>query len=110
MLGGDVAREDAAVVAVAVHSTGVARDAVLAETRRRLMDRAPEVHTGDRGALPERRLRRQLVPADCRDAELRKVLDRTGEARRRDDVVDLEDEVALGVSLARVHAEGGAGA
>src|SRR2546427_13284497 len=94
---------------MAVHTAGVAGHPVLAKTRGGLVDRAAEKHAWDRGALPEGRLRRKLVPSDGRDAELREILDGAGEARGGDDVVDLEDELGLGVGLAGVHVENGAG-
>src|SRR5256885_9893278 len=92
-----------------VHAAGVAGHAVLAKTRRGLMDRAAEIHAWDRGALPEGRLRRKLVPSDSRDANLREVLNRAREAGGGDDVVDFEDELGLGVGPAGVHVENGAG-
>src|SRR4051812_24467976 len=105
MLSRDLAREDPAVVAMAVHAAGVAREPMLAKPRRRLMDRPAEVDARDRRALPERGLRRQLVAADGRDAELRQILDRTREAGGRDHVVDFEDELGRALGLAGVHAE-----
>ena len=66
------------------------------------MDRAPEIDARHRGALPERGLCGELVAADRRDAEVRQVAYRAGEAGRRDDVVDLEDELGRALGLARV--------
>src|SRR6266850_8455253 len=109
MLSRDLPREDASVVPVAVHAARIARDPVLAKTGRRLMDRAAEVHAGDRRALPERGQRGKLVAADGRDAEFWQIQDRAREARRRDDVVDLEDELGGALRLARVNAEDVAG-
>src|SRR2546423_7108636 len=99
------AREDASVVAVPVHSAGVAWHAVLAQTRRRLVDRAAEIHARDRRALPERGLRRKLVAADGRDAELWQIQRWAREPSRRDNVVDLEQELGSAVGLSCVHEE-----
>src|SRR5439155_16359008 len=103
MLLSDVAGEDASVVAVTVHAAGVARQAVLAQTGRCLVDRPAEVHARDRRALPERRLRGELVAADGRDAELGEILDRAREPGRRDDIVDLEDVLDGALRFGRVH-------
>src|SRR5438477_5520030 len=105
MLLRNLAREDASVVAMAVHPAGVARDAVLAKAGRRLVDRPAEIHPRDRRALPERSLRGELVAADGGDAEFRQIEDRTREAGRRDHVVDLEDQLGGALGLACVHAE-----
>src|SRR5205823_9542541 len=105
MLLSDLAGEDASVVAVAVDAAGVARQAVLAQAGRCLVDRPAEVHAGDRRALPERRLRGELVAADRRDAELAEILDWAREPGRRDDIVDLEDELGGALRLSGVHAE-----
>ena len=54
---GEVSREDARVVAVALHRARVARDAVPLQPERRLHQRPRKVHPGQRRALPVRRLR-----------------------------------------------------
>src|SRR5437762_7404262 len=105
MLLSDLAGEDASVVAVAVDAAGVARQAVLAQAGRCLVDRPAEVHAGDRRARPEWRLRGELVAADRRDAELDEILDRAGESGRRDDIVNLEDELGGALRLSGMHAE-----
>src|SRR5437762_5256440 len=110
MLLSDLAGEDPSVVAVAVDAAGVARQAVLAQAGRSLVDRPAEVHARDRRALPGRRLRGELVAANSRDAELDEILDRARETRCRDDVVDLEDELGGALRLSGVHAERLAGA
>src|SRR5213594_3169540 len=105
MLSRDLAGENASVVAVPVHAAGVARQPMLAEAGRCLVDRSAEVDAGDRRALPERSLRRKLVAADRGNAELRQIQRWTREARRGDHVVDLKDELGGALGLARVHAE-----
>src|SRR5437867_3435875 len=106
MLSRDLAGEDASVVAVPVHAAGVARQPMLAEAGRCLVDRSAEVHARDRRALPERSLRRKLVAADRGDAELWEIQCWTRETGRGDHVVYLEAELGRALGLARVHAEG----
>src|SRR3954469_13797752 len=101
MLSRDLAGEDSPVVAVTIHAAGIARDAVLAEPRRGLVDGAAEVDPGNGRALPERGLCRELGRAPRRHAELCQVAYGTRESGRPDDVLDLEDELRSALRPAR---------
>ena len=91
----DVARDEARVVAKAVHRSRVARRAVLAQARRALRDVPCEVDPRNGDALPVRRQSRQPAVVDRRDAERRQVAERRTEPRRHDQLVALEHEAAL---------------
>ena len=104
MLLGDVQRENARVVAKAVHRGRVGRRAVLPQPGRRRRRVAGEVDPRDGDAFPVRRLRRQPSVADRRDAQVGQVAERDAETRRRDDLVALEDELAVPRGAAHVDA------
>src|SRR6266513_5632810 len=80
--------EDAGVVAVALTRSRVARDAVLHQALRTLVDRAREIDAGHADAFPEVRLRGQPALAEGLDAQLSQVAQRCGEPGGRDDIVD----------------------
>ena len=97
---GEVASEDARVVAVTLHGARVARDAVPLQAERRLHQRSGKVHPGQGRAFPVRRLRGQPALAEDGNAKLRQVAQRRDETCCGDDVVDLEDErAAVGGAL-----------
>ena len=104
MLLGDVQRENSRVVAKAVHRGRVRSRTVLPHPGRSRGRVAGEVDPRDGDAFPVRRLRRQPSVADRRDAEVGQVAERNAEARRRDDVVALEDELAVPRRAAHVDA------
>src|SRR5207247_5815444 len=76
-----------------LHSAGVARDSVLAQSLRALHDRARKKDPRHRRALPERCLRREPALTERRDAEIGQVAQRGDETGCGDDVFDLEVEV-----------------
>src|SRR6185503_13100779 len=102
---GDVPREDARVVAVAVHGAGAARDPVLLEPRRTARGGAREVDVGHADALEHGGLRWDLLATGAHDAELGKIAERRLEAGRRDHVVSLEHERSAAVAARGADAE-----
>src|SRR3954449_3952734 len=93
----DASGKDPRVVASPVDRTGIRRDAVLLKTLGALADRPTEVDAGNRGTLPPWRLDGQPAGAEGRDAKVGQVLERGDEARRGDDIIDLDREVGAAV-------------
>src|ERR1700674_1910175 len=93
---GQVAGEDAGVIAIALNRAGVAWDAVLLEPRGALGDRSGEENAGPGRAFPEGRLGRKPALAEGRDPQRGQVAKRRDETGRGDDVVRRNGELAPG--------------
>src|SRR3954451_3361709 len=80
---------------------------MLLETLRALADRPAEVDARNRGALPPGGLDGQPAGAEGRDPKVGQVLERADEARRGDDVVDLDREVGSAIGPPQMRGQAG---